>query len=145
MKKSLAITAFVSLLLLAADEAKRKGTGSAPESLDGSWVVASGESNGKPAPEDAFKDARMTFAGDKLTASSENGKTSILALKIDTSGKVKTIDITNPEKKQTLLGIFALQGKTLKLCLGSPGAARPTAFSTKEGSGWVLFVLAREK
>jgi uncharacterized protein (TIGR03067 family) len=140
------VTAFLAtLLLLAADTPKKNAADADQNKLRGTWTIVSASRDGKPAPEDALKDARMIFDGDKLTAASENGKSSVLSIKLDSSRKPKTIDITHPEKKQTILGIYALEGDQLKLCLGTPGAARPTELATREGSGSVLFVLKREK
>ena len=38
-------------------------------------------------------------------------------------------------KGQTVLGIYALEGETLKLCYALPGRERPKTFTTAEGSG----------
>jgi uncharacterized protein (TIGR03067 family) len=143
MSKSRLLAALLPFLLLAADKPNKDAPRS--DKLIGSWAVVAGESNGKNAPEEALKDARLIFAGHKLTASSENGQSDALAYKIDSTNKTKTIDITNPAKKQTILGIYALDGDQLKLCLGAPGSTRPDGFATKPGNGTMLLILKREK
>ncbi len=47
------------------------------------------------------------------------------------------------DKGQTYLGIFALEGDTLKWCVSTPGGERPTKFAT-EGSAFCL-ALKRQK
>jgi uncharacterized protein (TIGR03067 family) len=145
VRKSRLVLALIPLMLLAADKAKKEAPKPDLERLMGRWIVVSGESDGTAAPENVLKQARMIFQGDRLTASSANGKTDVLRFKIDPSAKTKTIDITHEKKRQTILGIYALDGDRLKLCLGAPGSARPREFVTKKGSGVLLLVLDREK
>jgi uncharacterized protein (TIGR03067 family) len=130
-------------LLLGADQPRRGSARTDRARLQGAWKVTSGKANGKEGPEDAFKEARLEFKGRHVTATTDNGKTRRLAFKIDPRRRPKTIDLTNPDKKQTLLGIYLLKGDRLKLCFGAPGAARPTGFDAKEGTKTVLFFLKR--
>jgi hypothetical protein len=44
-----------------------------------------------------------------------------------------------------LLGIYELDGDTVKFCFGGPGKERPTEFTTKEGSMRTLSVWKRDK
>jgi uncharacterized protein (TIGR03067 family) len=145
VSKSRLVLALLPIVLLAAEGSKKEAPKPDLDQLMGPWMVVSGASVGQAAPVDALIQARMVFKGDRLTASSENGKTDVLRFKIDPSAKTKTIDITNLEKKQTILGIYVLDGDRLKLCLGAPGSARTRDFATKKGSGMLLLVLEREK
>jgi hypothetical protein len=55
---------------------------------------------------------------------------------VDPSKKPKTIDydvIDGPAKGKKLLGIYELEGDTLKSCFAAPDAERPTDFTGKEG------------
>ncbi len=144
MRTSCFCAAAAALLLIAADKPRPAPKGDQAR-LQGAWKVTAGESNGKPAPEDAIKEARLVFKGDTVTATGENGKTHALTFKLNTAGKLKTIDLTSAEKKQTLLGIYGLDGDSLTICLGPPGGDRPTRLATKEGSPSALFKLRREK
>ncbi len=56
------------------------------------------------------------------------------------------MDATHAEgrrKGQTYLGIYLLEGDTLKWCVSTPGNERPTEFATK-GSNFLL-VMKRQK
>ena len=126
-------------LLLAADAPK-----SDQEKLQGTWTVVTVEVNGKErSPERTerlkvvFKDRKIIFKGQ--TADEE------MTFKIDPSQKVKQMDLTHPDKKVgTLLGIYAFQGDTLKICYGRKKDDRPEDFGTREGDACVLIVLKKE-
>jgi uncharacterized protein (TIGR03067 family) len=66
------------------------------------------------------------------------------------SGALPTIDATGIMGQQvqgkTYLGIYQLQGDTLKWCSGNDKAkTRPTELKTNTGSGHLLMVLTRKK
>jgi uncharacterized protein (TIGR03067 family) len=67
---------------------------------------------------------------------------------LDPGKKPKTIDIKfteGPEKGNTSLGIYELDGDTLKICLTITAKDRPTEFAAKAKSGHGFEVLKREK
>ena len=63
------------------------------------------------------------------------------------SKKPKWIDIIakRDDKITTILGIYSLDGDTLKLCHNDPGKLRPTEFVTKPGDQRSLVTFARVK
>jgi uncharacterized protein (TIGR03067 family) len=69
-------------------------------------------------------------------------------IEINPTKKPKTIDV-KPEigtnKGKTLLGIYELDGDSLKICLALPDKDRPTAFATAAENGQQLVVYKREK
>jgi len=78
----------------------------------------------------------------------KDGKAISGAFKVDATKKPKTMDMTPSEgryKDKTLLGIYELDGDTLKICFAEPGKDRPTDFTSKAGSGVVLAIHKREK
>ena len=59
--------------------------------------------------------------------------------------KPGTIDVTHtdgPQKGETLQGIYALEGDTLKLCFS---ICFPTEFSSKPGAGGLLLVASNAR
>jgi uncharacterized protein (TIGR03067 family) len=118
------------------------------KSLQGKWVLA--KINKGDKLQDVAKTSdefQMTFSGDKVvvefTAGKEEG-----AYKIDSSKKVKTIDITaktSDDKGKTFLGIYSMDGDTLKLCMAEPDVKeRPTDFKSKKDK-ITVYVLKRVK
>jgi uncharacterized protein (TIGR03067 family) len=66
--------------------------------------------------------------------------------KLDLTTKPWCMDATGtkgPQKGRTYLGIYSLEGDTLKWCVGLPGGDRPTEFTTKDGQ--FLLILKRQK
>ena len=144
MKKHLLLVIGV-VFLLAADDANQE-VKKEMDRFQGTWRMVSLEAGQNKLTEDALKDFRLKIEGDKFTATegtSENHGT----FKVDPTKKPKTIDITmiQGEKRQTLLGIYELEGDTYKLCGDMSGKSRPTEFAIKPGSGYILEVLKREK
>ena len=48
-------------------------------------------------------------------------------------------------KGKTALGIYELEGDTLKLCYSQPGKDRPKEFTAAKGSGQAMSVWKRDK
>src|SRR5208283_26079 len=116
------------------------------EKLDGKWLVISVERDGKP--DDSLKGAVRTNAGDSYTLTPKDGKGIPGTFKVDPTKKPKTMDMMPGEgryKGKTLLGIYELEGDTLKICFAEPGKDRPSDFASKPGSGVVLAIHKREK
>jgi uncharacterized protein (TIGR03067 family) len=121
------------------------------KALAGTWKPISSETDGNKTPEERLKDSRMTrYENGKVIG--KRGDTVVLegmVKKIDAAKKPKTIDteITMGELKgKTILGIYELDGDTLKVCIVLPDRGeRPTEFSAKAGSGQSLTVYKRDK
>ncbi len=111
------LVAGLASVLIAADSPK----GDAKKDLDqmqGSWVVASGESGGNALPDEQAKATRFVIKGDKYVYTipdyREEG-----TLKADQSKKPKAIDVKIVEGRdqgEMQLGIYDLGKDTLKLC-----------------------------
>jgi internalin A len=110
------------------------------ESLQGDWIVASAEQNGKP--DETRKDAQVTIAGNQFTRATKS-LTVKGTLQLDPSKNPKALDLTyadGPDKGTMLQGIYKLEKDTWTMCL----AARPTEFSSKPSTGQLLIVLKRK-
>jgi uncharacterized protein (TIGR03067 family) len=116
-----------------------------PARLTGTWKVVSIESNGKQLPKANQRDDWLIREKDFWTWLPEEGN-GVFAYKLGGAGtidfKVLQSGVVGP-KQRVYLGIWALEGDTLKVCYAIPGMGRPAAFATKPDSGQTLFVLKR--
>jgi uncharacterized protein (TIGR03067 family) len=142
------INTAVAVLVLAGaataqDEAKKEMA-----KLEGEWSMVSGAASGQELPEDAVKTGKRV-ARDGETTITIGGQVYLKAkFSIDPTKKPKAIDYTmteGPTKGKTHLGIYELDGDTVKFCFAAPGKERPTEFTAKEGSGHTLSVWKRDK
>lgn len=119
------------------------------DALQGTWKVVRVEEGGQSKEDE---DIRMTFSGDEFSIK-RGGQIAFKGkFKIDPSKKPKTIDLEITEdikdefKGKTGLGIYALEGDTLKLCASHPGETeRPEEFSAPTGAERLFLTCKREK
>lgn len=131
-------------LTLAATFLPATGTDPPPDPLAGAWIVVSTTNAGKD--DDQLKGFTATFNDGKLTFKSKDGKEHAATYTLDTLKKPAAIDLVpadGPHEGMTLKGIFALEKRRLKLCLGKEGEDRPTAFRSAAGDQTLLFILQR--
>jgi uncharacterized protein (TIGR03067 family) len=115
--------------------------------FEAKWRFVSIEIEGRPVPEEAFKEDSLVLKGKKYTMT-VHGRSTSGAFKIDPTVTPKAIDITitdGPSKDKTAKGIYELEGDTQKICVAAPGQPRPTEFISKPDSGSVIQVLRRER
>jgi uncharacterized protein (TIGR03067 family) len=138
----LQLLAVLAVGLLIAADAPKDDAAKELKSLEGSWKLVSGESNGETIPDEALKASNLTVKGDKYTAKlgDQNHEGTI---KLDPTKKPKAMDATDGDN--TVLGIYELKGDEFKICIAPPGKDRPTEFSAKAGSEQILMVWKREK
>jgi uncharacterized protein (TIGR03067 family) len=116
--------------------------------LEGTWATVSIEAAGqKVTDEEKIKNRKLSTTGDKyrLQVGDETVQGTI---EINPSKKPKTIDVkpdSGTNKGKTLLGIYEMDGDSLKVCLAPAGKDRPTAFTTAAENGHQLVVYKREK
>jgi uncharacterized protein (TIGR03067 family) len=139
---AIAVLALVPAVI--AQDAKQKEMGL----LEGEWSMVSGDADGVSMPNAAILNGKR---------SAKNGETTITfggqvyfkaKFQIDPTTKPKTIDYTmteGPTKGKTHLGIYELDGDTVKFCFAAPEMERPTEFSAKEGSRRTMSVWKRDK
>jgi uncharacterized protein (TIGR03067 family) len=90
---------------------------------------------------------KLVYDGNKWKIQVGDRTVATGVFKIDATKKPKEIDIMDDsgvKNDKTKLGIYELDGDTYKYCLAPAGKARPTAFTSKKGSGHSLGVSKRE-
>jgi uncharacterized protein (TIGR03067 family) len=144
---ALVLLAAVSASLTPAQEAKNDLAKRELKTLQGTWVLVGRERGGEKVPEDKVKalKGRLTVNGDRFTFKiGDLNFTGTVTL--DPSKSPKHLDATliraNGEKGK-LVGIYELQGDTLRECFDPK--ERPTEFRTRPGSEQLLETFRREK
>jgi uncharacterized protein (TIGR03067 family) len=116
--------------------------------FQGIWTFESVEAGGKKAPADQLKGATITFAADKFTVKKGDEVIQVGTQKLDPSRSPKTIDVRMTEglnKGAVMLGIYEIDGDTLKVCFDEEGKQRPTEFKSPAGSATFVNVHKRAK
>ena len=144
-----AVVVAAAAVVAAADDAADREAARKAElaKLQGTWKIVTMEIDGNKTPDNAVPESRMilkddTFAMVSLGATLYRGN-----YRIDPSRTPKTLDIEfteGPEKGNTALGIYELDGDNWKICLTVGAKERPKAFATAAGSGLALETLRRE-
>jgi RNA polymerase sigma factor (sigma-70 family) len=118
------------------------------ESIQGTWHVVEAEKGGKK-PEgrdvDEMRAIQFVFAKDALTFEVAGNQAKKFKYRLDANKKPRAIFLEDETKKETLQGIYALDGNSLRLCISNRGPEDPppTEFATKEGDQYILMTLKR--
>jgi uncharacterized protein (TIGR03067 family) len=114
--------------------------------MEGTWKAVAIEHLGQSWQGGGFT---MTFSGNKYNQAAATG--ALMedgTYKVDPSKKLKALDLiilSGKDKGKNQYCLYELTGDTLKLCLAQPGKDRPAEFSTKNGTGFEIFVMKRVK
>jgi uncharacterized protein (TIGR03067 family) len=115
------------------------------EFLQGAWDLSSHEVEGKAPAASALPGSKILVKANTVTMVFQ-GAVSKGTFQLDAVRTPGTLDVTfteGPEKGNTYLGIYDLQGDTLKFCRTLAGKDRPTAFTCKAVSGNTLETFRR--
>ena len=102
----------------------------------------------KRQPADDLKGLTVTFAGDKYTVKKGDEVIQVGTQKLDPSKSPKAIDVKVTEglnKGAVMLGIYEINGDTLKVCFDAEGKKRPTQFKSAPASKTFVNVHKRLK
>jgi uncharacterized protein (TIGR03067 family) len=156
----------VSAAVGTAEPPKREAVPKALAHLQGTWTIVYAERGGERMPQDELVNLKrvLVIEGDSVVISSAHGEGNKYTIALDSTKNPKGIDVYSTKiigigreggrevrreysgKFLDRVGIFAVEGKTLKLCLGpSHARERPTEFVTKGKAGYELYILNREK
>lgn len=105
--------------------------------FQGAWTFESSEAGGKKLAASELKGFILIFEGDKHTVKKGDDVIQVGTQKLDPSKSPKTIDVTmteGPNKGTVMLGIYEIDGDTLKVCFDPEGQKRPIEFKNAPGS-----------
>jgi uncharacterized protein (TIGR03067 family) len=148
MKSSTWLVAFTVLAIVLARAADHPAVKKDLDQLQGTWSMVSGSADGQAMPEEMRKQMKRVCKGDETTTTM-GGQIFLKAkFAIDPAQKPKTIDYQMLEgftKGKKQLGIYEVDGDTLKICFTAPGAERPKDFATQPNDGRTVSEWKREK
>jgi uncharacterized protein (TIGR03067 family) len=142
------IGAFVAVLVLAGTVAAQDANKKEMALLDGEWSMVSGQANGQDMPKEFVSTGKRVAKDGEVTISIGGQVFFKAKFTIDATKKPKTIDYVMTEgftKGQKQLGIYELDGDTVKFCFAAPDKDRPKDFTAKEGSQRTLSVWKRDR
>ena len=116
--------------------------------LQGEWTMVSGERDGQAFPADFMKGSKRIAKGDAITVMLQGQLFMSAKITLDPAKSPKAIDYSvtgGLYAGKTQLGIYQLDGDTVKFCFSTPGGERPDAFTTKPNSGRTLTTWHRER
>src|SRR2546423_7567518 len=137
-----------SLTLCSVRGEDKKPTDSDLQKLQGEWTMISGLADGSAVSEQMLQSSKRVCKGDETTVIVGGQLIMRAKFKIDASKKPKTIDydvLEGPAKGGKMLGIYELEGDTVKFCFGAPGNERPAAFSSQLGERRTFSVWQRKR
>jgi len=123
-------------------------TGNDAALIQGTWKVVGGEENGKAVALPAGVEMASVFTATEYSLLFNGQAKEKGTFKLDASASPKALEFTitdGADKGKTQLGIYELNGDTLRLCIAKPGTPRPTSFKTTQGGNAELFTLQRVK
>jgi uncharacterized protein (TIGR03067 family) len=129
------------------DTDKREAIKRELRKFEGTWLMASGEQDGKPLAADVVKKARLVIQGERHTVK-VGDDTYVGTHKLDPTKSPRTIDVKDSEgpfKDKTLKGIYELTDEAFRVCFAPPDKDRPTEFTTKSGTGMMLHEWKKKK
>jgi uncharacterized protein (TIGR03067 family) len=151
--RSALVTLFCALGLVVSGGTGTRADGKAEvekelKKFHGVWTFESVEAGGKKVPADGLTGLTVTFAGDKYTVKKGHEVIQVGTQKLDPSKSPKTIDVKVTEglkKGAVMLGIYEIDGDTLRVCFDEEGKKRPTEFKSAAGSETFVNVHKRVK
>jgi uncharacterized protein (TIGR03067 family) len=114
------------------------------EAMEGTWVLTSMTFEGKAPPPEGLAKVRLEVRDGRFTFRHGPSHFAAEVTDFEPLAEPRAIDLTRERDKQTLPGIYKLEGDTLTLCTASRGG-RPADFSAGPGSPNLLRVYRRAR
>jgi uncharacterized protein (TIGR03067 family) len=122
------------------------------EKFQGTWVMVSGEMDGKKASDEHVKKGKIVYDGNKMqiTVPNQTGETIVAEIvKLDPTKNPKEMHLVRkngPSAGKTLIGIYEFKGNDqYDFALDPTGKTTLKEFATKEGTGHVRNTWKRVK
>jgi uncharacterized protein (TIGR03067 family) len=131
------VTLAAVFLLVGADDPQEAAKKEVAK-LQGEWSMIAGEKDGRMAPKDFIQGAKRVCKDEELTVTVDDRVYMKAKIVIDPTKNPKAVDYIVTEgdhKGKTLLGIYQIDGDTVKFCFAPPDKDRPTDFAAGKGSG----------
>lgn len=137
----------LALGLTAAPVPKEKAKVKDEDAIQGTWQVTAfdlGGAAGGPPPGEITK-LKLTFKDGKVAADRGDGKPDEIEYKLDATTTPKSLDLMEA-KDRPMLGIYELDGDTLKICVSEGGqkGVRPAEMKS-DGKNIAVITLKRVK
>ena len=132
------LLSLICLAMLAGAAVAAEGEAEARKALVGTWVgrVDEGATGHK-----------LTFTADRISGTRDEkqylGEGSFTVDRKQKPWKMDAVGTKGPQRGRRYLGIYMLEGETLKWCVSTPGNDRPTEFATKDSQ--FLLILKKQK
>lgn len=115
--------------------------------LEGTWQGFIAEPRGeRPGP---VRFSEVVIGPERIRATRGDG-TSMGegTYRLGSTGRMRTLDsmgTAGEPRGKSFLGIYEVQGDTLRWCVSNPGRPRPEEFASRPGGGQFLLVLKRKR
>ena len=120
--------------------------------LQGTWVLVSGEMEGKKVAAEAIEASRMTYSGDTITLNTPHQSKQPITSKVKRLDPKKApremewVRSAGPGAGRTMQAIYEFYGMdTYKVCFDPAGKGRPKEFATTSAGCKILHVWKRAK
>jgi uncharacterized protein (TIGR03067 family) len=149
---SVYMSALFAVLLPAAaaqpqpETARDRAVKRALQQLQGTWKFESLEEDGVKVAADELKKRTIFFGADVFLVRRGHAILQAGGLQVNPSKSPRTVNAmvkAGEHKGKVMLGIYALEGDTLKVCLDVEGEERPKEFKSAAGSKRLLAVCKR--
>jgi len=149
MQRRSGVLAGVSaLVLMSAWCAARSGADDAAQRkrLEGRWTGQVVDGGGERGPVEI---AELLITADRITGREGAGRSfGEGSYRLEAGQPWSNLDATGiqgPTRGRTFLGIYSLEGDTLKWCVSNPGKPRPTELVSRATQGQYLMILKRAR